>query len=107
MSLIGTQNSTHMARYIIENEFGQNITATVSLSVKAGEIRVIDEQGIDITSSIRILELNADYDAGVKDAKAGIYDKWYRHHRTDDGAMYDKGWKSAKDETKDYQIIEG
>ena len=96
-----------MARYIIENEFGQNITATVSLAVKAGEIRVIDEQGTDITSSIRILELNADYDAGVKDAQAGIYDKWYRHHRTDDGAMYDKGWKSAKDEAKDYQIIEG
>ena len=96
-----------MGKYIIENEFGQNITTIVSITIKAGEVRVIDEFGIDITSTIKFVELNADYDAGVKDAKAGIYDKWYRYHRTDDGAMYDRGWKSAKDETKDYQIIEG
>ena len=96
-----------MGKYIIENEFGQNITTIVSITIKDGEVRVINEFGIDITSIIKFVELNADYDAGVKDAKAGIYDKWYRYHRTDDGAMYDRGWKSAKDETKDYQIIEG
>jgi hypothetical protein len=33
-----------------------------------------------------------DFRAGVRDCKAGIYDKWYRYHRRNDGAAYDKGW---------------
>lgn len=49
----------------------------------------------------------ADVKAGMLDAKAGIYDKWYRHYRSDDGAAYDAGWMAAKEEDKNYQIIEG
>ena len=37
---------------------------------------------------------------------AGVYDKWYRWNRDDDGAAYDYGWKQAFDGTKDIQIIE-
>lgn len=29
---------------------------------------------------------------GMEDCKLGIYDKWFRYHRSDDGAAYDKGW---------------
>ena len=50
---------------------------------------------------------NADVKAGQNDAKAGIYDKWYRHHRDDDGAAYDAGWISARNENENIQIIEG
>lgn len=49
---------------------------------------------------------NKDMEAGARDAKAGFYDKWYRHNRVDDGAAYDAGWTMNKDESKDYQIIE-
>lgn len=47
-----------------------------------------------------------DIKAGANDAKAGYYDKWYRWNRSDDGAAYDEGWKSAFDGLKDIQIIE-
>lgn len=33
-----------------------------------------------------------DYKAGANDCKNGVYDKWYRYNRTDDGAAYDAGW---------------
>lgn len=59
----------------------------------------------------RIAGLQARFEAdvmhGMMDAKGGVYDKWYRHHRSDNGAAYDAGWMSAKEEGKDYQIIEG
>lgn len=46
------------------------------------------------------------YEAGQRDAKAGIYDKWYRYNAQDGGLEYDKGWQSAKREDLDYRIIE-
>ncbi len=46
--------------------------------------------------------------AGERDAKAGIYDKWYRHHRRDNGAAYDAGWQAAKLSVPGFvKIIEG
>lgn len=53
-----------------------------------------------------------DVQAGINDAKAGIYDKWYRYHRIDDGAAYDAGWLDTYKNTeslwdKGVQIIEG
>lgn len=48
-----------------------------------------------------------DVEAGRRDAKGGIYDKWYREHRKDAGAAYDAGWRDeyAKAETVNFQII--
>lgn len=37
----------------------------------------------------------ADFKQGLIDAKAGIYDKFYRYNREDDGLDYDRGWKAA------------
>jgi len=45
------------------------------------------------------------YEAGQRDALAGIYDKWYRHHGRE--GDYDKGWNEYKKENIDYKIIEG
>ncbi len=45
------------------------------------------------------------YEAGQRDAQAGIYDKWYRHH--DRGEEYDKGWNEEKREDINYRVIEG
>ena len=45
------------------------------------------------------------YEAGLRDAQAGIYDKWYRHH--DKAEEYDRGWNEMKREDVDYKIIEG
>lgn len=33
-----------------------------------------------------------DYQKGIEDCKMGLYDKWYRYHRKDDGISYEKGW---------------
>lgn len=33
-----------------------------------------------------------DYQKGIEDCKMGVYDKWFRYHRKDDGNAYDKGW---------------
>ncbi len=46
-----------------------------------------------ITESVRrrITELQ-DFRAGIRDCKNGIYDKWYRYNRKDDGVAYDRGW---------------
>lgn len=45
------------------------------------------------------------YEAGQRDALAGIYDKWYRHHGKE--GEYDRGWNEKKREDLDYKIIEG
>lgn len=50
---------------------------------------------------------DADVKAGERDAKGGIFDKWYMHHRKDFGAAYRAGWEGAKVEGTDYQVIEG
>lgn len=37
----------------------------------------------------------ADFNSGKRDKKAGVYDKWYRYNRRDDGAAYDDGFNAA------------
>lgn len=36
-----------------------------------------------------------DEQAGYNDRRVGVYDKWYRYNRTDDGAAYDRGQQRA------------
>ena len=33
--------------------------------------------------------MKTDYEFGQRDAKVGVYDKWYRYNRRDDGRDYD------------------
>ena len=47
-----------MTTYIIENEFGQNITSIVKLvSGKDGYWHIFDEFGIDITKTCRFVKI--------------------------------------------------
>lgn len=51
----------------------------------------------------------ADVKAGAMDAAGKVYDKWYRNHRSDNGAAYDAGWwdEYAKTPTHGFQVING
>lgn len=44
-----------------------------------------------------------DYQEGMNDCKAGIYDKWFRYNHRDSGRAYDLGWmeqnKTTQNET--------
>lgn len=42
----------------------------------------------------RISVIKYDYEKGMNDCKLGVYDKWYRYNRIDDGQAYDLGWMS-------------
>lgn len=46
-----------------------------------------------------------DFKSGVTDKKAGVYDKWYRWNRSDNGTAYDNGFNSVSF-TKEINIIE-
>ena len=48
---------------------------------------------------------NSDYIYGIKDAISGIYDKFYRYNRKDDGYEYDKGIKWALNNILDIEIV--
>lgn len=59
----------------------------------------------------KITALN-DQSAGARDARAGIYDKWYRNHR-EDNSNYDTAWNFEKElmvlegYEDGWQVIEG
>lgn len=46
-----------------------------------------------------------DYVKGEQDCKAGIYDKWFRYHRDDDGRAYDMGWMEQNQISQVEKII--
>ena len=46
-----------------------------------------------------------DYKAGRRDCKAGVYDKWYRYNRKQDGRAYDKGWCDQNKTTKCESVV--
>lgn len=59
----------------------------------------------------KVTALN-DQSAGARDARAGIYDKWYRNHR-EDNSNYDTAWNFEKElmvlegYEDGWQVIEG
>lgn len=42
---------------------------------------------------LRIAE--SDFNQACSDCLLGVYDKWFRYHRSDDGTAYDLGWQFA------------
>lgn len=50
------------------------------------------KQEIIDSARAKIKQAKHDYEQAVNDCKNGIYDKWFRYHRTDDGRAYDLGW---------------
>lgn len=45
------------------------------------------------------------YDCGMRDCKAGIYDKWYRYNADDEGLAYDAGWQEKNKEVLNEEVI--
>lgn len=46
-----------------------------------------------------------DEKAGYNDRRVGVYDKWYRYNRSDNGAAYDRGQQRAVAEMR-YGVTE-
>ena len=55
------------------------------------------------TANMTTSNFVSDVKAGYNDAKAGVYDKWFRYHRQDDGAAYAAGQMAA---VKDGAIVD-
>lgn len=57
-------------------------------------VKTLDELKKEIMdkahAEIQIIE--HDYNKGMSDCARGIYDKWFRYNRMDDGFAYDEGW---------------
>ena len=63
------------------------------------QVRNLSAEIEDLTAKIKALQKwqvqLKDELAAIKDARAGIYDKWYRYHR-DDNSHYDTAWEMEK-----------
>lgn len=59
-------------------------------------IRTIEEIINDINKDTerRIANAQHDYEQGKHDCKRGIYDEFYKNHRSDKGYAYVCGWRS-------------
>lgn len=64
-------------------------------------------RGLDVEQTIAVCDVvrswvyqQRDIKKGMRDCKAGVYDKWYRYHREDDGAAYDMGWVRQNERTQ-------
>lgn len=58
-------------------------------------------------AQIRLIE--HDYHKGMDDCRNGIYDKWFRYNRKDDGRAYDEGWvfQNRTTENETVQFLNG
>lgn len=49
-------------------------------------------------------EANEKINQAMNDCKNGIYDKWFRYHRNDDGRAYDLGWMFQNETTQNETV---
>lgn len=59
---------------------------------------------IDEESSVRKMVSQKDYEYGMRDCNAGIYDKLYRYNRRDNGSAYDAGWQFQNKTTQNEKV---
>jgi hypothetical protein len=57
-------------------------------------------QQIEVEAKLKKEREEADYLMGMQDCRCGIYDKWYRYNRDNDGMAYDLGWMEQNKETQ-------
>ena len=73
------------------------------------QIKEMETQLLELRKKATALH---DQSAARRDARAGIYDKWYRNHR-EDNSNYDTAWNSEKElmvlegYEDGWQVIEG
>lgn len=74
----------------------------LEIEEKVAELRALQKQQIGLRDEL----------AAIKDARGGIYDKWYRHHR-EDNSDYDVMWDTEKrimlseGYESEFRIVEG
>lgn len=59
----------------------------------AAEVTQASASSVDARNAMRA----RDYEAGQRDRRFGIYDKWYRYNHRDEGKAYDEGWRSSSE----------
>ena len=52
----------------------------------------------------RGLQAMKDELTGMADCKAGIFDKWYRYHKKDEGFAYNAGWHNMNNFVKNEKV---
>lgn len=59
---------------------------------------------IDARAEMQKKVAQHDYNIAQEDCKHGVYDKWYRYNRKDDGFAYDLGWMHANETFKNDKV---
>lgn len=59
---------------------------------------------IDARAEMKKKVAQQDYNIAQSDCKVGVYDKWYRSNRKDDGLAYDLGWMHANETVKNDSV---
>lgn len=62
------------------------------------------KQSIIENANNKVIVAQKDYEQAINDCKNGIYDKWFRYNRTDDGQAYDCGWVFQNQTTQNEKI---
>lgn len=52
----------------------------------------------------RVETARHDYKCGMRDCKAGIFDKWFRYNHADNGRAYEIGWMEQNEETNNEHV---
>lgn len=59
---------------------------------------------IDEEANRKKEQARKDYQMGTLDCKMGLYDKWYRYNRKDDGVAYEAGWVEQNKTTQNEKV---
>lgn len=62
-------------------------------------------QHIDAEAQKRKDSARSDFESAERDCEYGIYDKFYRYHRSDNGLAYDLGWMHANEIYKNKEVL--
>ena len=63
------------------------------------------KQDIMDKANAKIEQAERDYNHGANDCKLGVFDKWYRYNRDDDGRAYETGWVAQNKTTQNDTVI--
>lgn len=62
------------------------------------------QMSIVAEAKAKIRQAKHNYKQAEEDCKNGIYDKWFRYHRKDDGMAYDLGWMNQNKTTQNETV---
>lgn len=62
------------------------------------------EREIRHRANVQIEMARYDFNHAVADCMCGVYDKWYRYSRPDEGRAYDLGWQYQNETTQNDSV---